>query len=171
MERRGKGDMDDSQIPVTKPGAENLPGPVLDSSTNVRFPLRVKLGMMALALFVLVTNIDLVIDAHQTLQRNKGKDLVPIYEKRFTKLRQAIKSFEVVGYVSDGALDSEEDVENFCLTQYTLAPIIVTRETNRRWVVGNFWKNGRVPAVMPKDRLSLWKDFGDGVALFQSKSE
>jgi hypothetical protein len=163
--------MDDSQIPVTKPGGENLPGPLLDSSIHVRFPLRVKLGMMGLALFVLVTNIDLVIDAHQTLQRNKGKDLVPIYEKRFTKLRQAIKSFEVVGYFSDGASDSQEDVGNFYLTQYTLAPVIVTRETNRRWVVGNFWKTGRVPAAAQRDRLFLWKDFGDGVALFQSKNE
>jgi hypothetical protein len=131
----------------------------------------VKLGITFFVLFAPFTNIDLVMDAHQTLQRNRDKDQVAISEKRFAGLREAVKPFGTVGYISDAIPGSDEDTGNFYLTQYALAPVIVTMETNRQWVVGNFWKTGKVPPFVRNGRLSLWKDFRDGVALFQKEGQ
>ena len=86
--------MDHSEISV-KASSSPLPAPPMRS----RLPLRVKLGITFFVLFVPVANIDLLMDAYQTLQRNRGKDQTAISEKRFTGLRQAVKPFGIVGSI------------------------------------------------------------------------
>ena len=146
--------MDHPEIPVTRPENGNLPGPLLAPPMRPRLPLRVKLTITFFVLFVPVTNIDLLMDAYQTLQRNRGKDQMTIFEERFAGLRQAVKSCGIVGYYADAAPGSDDYARNFYLTQYELAPVIVTMETNRQWVVGNFWKTGVVPPIARNGRAA-----------------
>jgi hypothetical protein len=163
--------LDHSEIPVKKPAIKNLHPAPSDWFRRVIFPLRIKVGLSILVLFVLATNIVLVQDANRRFGETKDKDQVTLNEKRFAELRQAMKAGGVVGYISDTAPESKGYRGNFYLTQYALVPVIVTMQTDRQWVVGNFWKTGKVPTVAPSGRLNLWKDFRNGVALFQSKSE
>ena len=163
--------MDHSEIPVTKPAVKNLHPASSASFRRAIFPLRRKVGISILVLFVLATNFVLVRDAHRRFQESKDKDQITLYQTRFAELRRVLKPAGVVGYISDAAPESKGYRGNFYLTQYALAPVIVTMETNRQWVVGNFWKTGKVPAIAFNRRLHLWKDFGSGVALFLSKSE
>jgi hypothetical protein len=163
--------MDYPEIPVTKPGTENLSRPDPCSFRPARLPLRVQVGIGVLILFVLVTNIVLVKDAHRRLLESKDRDPIMLYEKRYAELRQVLKPRGVVGYFTDAGPESEGYVRNFYLTQYELAPVIVTTDTDRQWVVGNFWQSAEIPAVALNGHLYLWKDFGNGVALFQRTSQ
>ena len=149
----------------------NLPEPVPDLCRRDRLPLRAQVGIALLVLFVLATNFVLVKDTHRRFQESKDQDQVELYQMRFAELRRVLKLGGVVGYISDETPESKGYLGNFYLTQYALVPVIVTMQTERQWVVGNFWKTGKVPAMAPNRRLYLWKDFGGGVALFQSKSE
>jgi len=130
--------MDHSEIPVNPPCIKNLARPDPVSFGQARPPLPAQVGIALLALFVLITNILLLIDAQRRFQDHKGKDQISLYEKRFSQLRQALKPGTVVGYFTDEAPESGDYVRNFYLTQYALAPVIVTRETDRHWVIGNF---------------------------------
>jgi hypothetical protein len=163
--------MDHSEIPITPPHSKNFSQPELVSIGHTRLPLLAWVGILLLALFIFITNILLLTDAHRRLRNHKGEDHISLYENRFAQLRQVLKSGTVMGYFTDQAPESRDYVKNFYLTQYALAPVIIIQETQRQWVVGNFSKSTATPAVAPHKSLYLWKDFGNGIALFQHKNK
>ncbi len=70
-------------------------------------------------------------------------DPVADWEKRFTPLKQQLPFKRgVVGYISDSSIpgvtyDPANDQGEYVLTQYVLAPIIITKGTNQEWNIGN----------------------------------
>ncbi len=89
-------------------------------------------------------------------------------EARYQALRLALPDTGVVGYVSDeledGSFTSMAALQDFFLTQYSLAPVIVQPGARHALVVGNFSDS---PRTLPGQLTLLW-DFGDGVLLFQA---
>ena len=87
---------------------------------------------------------------------------------RYQALRLALPDTGVVGYVSDGleggSFTSLEALQDFFLTQYSLAPVIVQPGARHALVVGNF---SRKPSALPGHLTLLW-DFGDGIVLFRA---
>jgi hypothetical protein len=81
-------------------------------------------------------------------------------DQRFALLKAALPQNGVVGYVGDS-----DNLEDYYLAQYALAPVVVDRSPNHPLVVGNF-----PTAPAPADsNLQLLKDFGNGVLLFANK--
>jgi hypothetical protein len=103
------------------------------------------------------------------IERYKRKELdqVTIYEKKFIELKAFLQDHMVVGYVSDYDDNSDEDGMAYGMTQYVLAPIILVRGKKRNFIVGNF--HGANPNIKAyeEENLSLYRDFGNGVILFQ----
>ncbi len=93
----------------------------------------------------------------------EGPLLATYYEGRFAPLRPLLPRRGVVGYVSDRP-DSEEE---YFLTQYALAPLLLDRRGAHAVVVGNFFDPARAPAIAARMRLVLLRDLGEGVMLFQ----
>jgi len=103
------------------------------------------------------------------IQRYKRKELdqITIYEKRFFELKEFLQNHLVVGYVSDYDDNSNEDGIAYSMTQYVLAPIILVRGIKRNFIVGNFQSAKPNINANKKKNLSLYRDFGNGVILFE----
>lgn len=71
------------------------------------------------------------------------EDPVADWETRFEPLRERLPFVRgVVGYISDADVpgityDSADDMGEYVLTQYALAPIIIIRGTDQEWNVAN----------------------------------
>jgi hypothetical protein len=103
------------------------------------------------------------------IQRYKRKELdqITIYEKKFTELKEVLQNHLTVGYVSDYDDNSNEDGIAYGMTQYVLAPIILVRGIKRNFIVGNFHSAKPNVKAYEKENLSLYRDFGNGVILFE----
>ena len=102
----------------------------------------------------------------QRYQRGEP-DQITIYEKRFMELKAMLQNHLVVGYVSDYADNSDENGIAFSMTQYVLSPILLVRGTKRDFIVGNFHRAKFNIKAFEKENLSMYKDFGNGVILFE----
>ena len=97
----------------------------------------------------------------------KELDQITVYEKRFIELKEFLQNHLVAGYVSDYDDNSNEDGIAYTMAQYVLAPIILVRGMKRNLIIGNF--NSAKPDIKAyqKENLSLIRDFGNGVILFE----
>ncbi len=92
-----------------------------------------------------------------------GPKLPAYYQTRFAPLRPLLPRRGVVGYVSDRP-DAEEE---YFLTEYVLAPLLLDRGGAHAVVVGNFFDPARAPAIAARMGLVLLRDLGEGVMLFR----
>ena len=106
---------------------------------------------------------------HKGVQRYNRKELdqITIYEERFIELKEFLHNHLVVGYVSDYDDNSDEDGIAYSMTQYVLAPTILVRGKKRNFIVGNFHSAKPNIKAYEKENLSLYRDFGNGVILFE----
>ncbi len=64
-------------------------------------------------------------------------DGVKKWEERMKPVRQYLpSSVREVGYISDN--DSSAIYEEYSLTQFALAPVVVRKGVNFEWIIGNF---------------------------------
>ncbi len=112
------------------------------SQSRVRM-IRLAAFMALLGLQVLTgwKNLQYIQDAE-----HNASEPVADWEQRMAPLRKALPiSIGFMGYVSDSSaacfdcLNIDDQIE-FTLTQYALAPIIVSKGIDYEWVVGNFGK-------------------------------
>jgi hypothetical protein len=133
-------------------------------------PTRVKIGLLLIALFASVSQLQAVRSARAAYRSLSRPDEVSLYEVRFRELKQALPAHGVVGYVSDSSGDAERpdsdqarrSFKRYLLTQYALVPVVVVRSVNAELVVGDFEASGgfRLPG------FTAVRDFGEGVVLF-----
>ncbi len=72
-----------------------------------------------------------------------GRDGRSLWEQRLEELRSDLPKQGMVGYVSEQNIpgapyDPVDSNEEYALTQYFLAPLIVQRGTQYEYVIGNF---------------------------------
>lgn len=105
-----------------------------------------------------------------------GKDETIIWEERLKELRQDLPKDGVIGFISERdvpGMDSspiDQDAE-YTLTQYSLAPLILTRGTNYDLVIGNFGPYDLDFDVQKEIGVSLITNYGYGIYLLQGKSK
>ena len=133
---------------------------------GVGYATRVRLAsLLLLALMTLLPNLTYLRENRSVEPTTAGHDDINIYERRLGALRESLPARGVVGYLSDEQ-EVNEATKKYYPTQYTLAPLIVVRDADREFVVGDFARAGAGAPDAPADRLRLVKDFGDGVALY-----
>lgn len=99
--------------------------------------------------------------------RNVEKDGITVYEERFDELKRKLGKQDAVGYISN---DSGETLAYY-LTQYALAPVIVTQGRQHRIVIGNTGATDVIdPELIALRHLTPLKDFKNGIYLFSSES-
>ncbi len=68
-------------------------------------------------------------------------DGVTKWEERMKPVRAYLPAtIREVGYISDN--DSTAMIQEYSLTRYALAPIVVRQSTNYEWIIGNFTQPG-----------------------------
>ncbi|OGS18677.1 MAG: hypothetical protein A3J83_08860 [Elusimicrobia bacterium RIFOXYA2_FULL_40_6] len=67
-----------------------------------------------------------------------GKDEISLFESRLQPLKSETRNNIVVSYVSDTTGD--DFLKEYYLTQYALAPLVVTKKQNCRFAIYSFHK-------------------------------
>lgn len=97
-------------------------------------------------------------------------DGVTDFDNRFAGLRAMLPAKGVIGYMTDPETppaDINAQAE-YHLAQYSLAPILVLRSTEQRFVVGNFHRGVTTGSL--RDRgFKLVKEFGNGIVLLENE--
>ena len=121
--------------------------------------------MIALAAFALASSFWLLLDLVSVYTRSTDTFGVASFEDRFAALRKTISPHTVLGYLSDNPVNDPSNQSEFNLTQYTLAPAMVTSSISERLVVMNY-HSGKVDiAALRARHLVPLSDFGNGVML------
>lgn len=66
------------------------------------------------------------------------KDFALRGDARFGRLRPALPSFGVAGYLAGSTGSHDADNQHYILAQYALAPLILRRSTEARFIAANF---------------------------------
>lgn len=99
-----------------------------------------------------------------------------VYEERFAAIAEIGSPGLVAGYITDklerGVFTDPVGLQEFFLTQYAVAPIVLARGTGPPLVIANFPdlddpESIRRAAALA-ERLGLLRDYGDGVLLLGS---
>ncbi len=101
-----------------------------------------------------------------------GKDARSLWEERLQRLRNDLPKQGTVGYISEqdipGApFDPIDTNEEYALTQYFLAPLIVQRGTDYEYVIGNFGSPDYDYQVEKTLGVEQAASYGMGIFLFR----
>ncbi|KPJ52544.1 MAG: hypothetical protein AMS16_06275 [Planctomycetes bacterium DG_58] len=141
------------------------------------YPSRVKIGVVLLLLVTLYGGCKVIVWGVKLGSGRPGADdRITVYERRFEELKKDLPADAVVGYVSDKTAEQPSGGKPFTgsdvlLTQYALAPVIVSNAVKTDLVVGNFQDPRNIASLARKEGLVLVRDYGLGVALFKRKGE
>jgi hypothetical protein len=130
-----------------------------------------RFAVIALAAVALMSSFWLLLDVvrgYSDLSRTFG---VASFEDRFQALRKALPSHSVVGYASDNPTNDASAIAEFYLTQYALAPTIVTSSLKESMVVVNYHTPQFDPAKLRAQHLTLIQNFGNGVLLCRNDAQ
>jgi hypothetical protein len=126
---------------------------------------RHQFAVIALLAIALASSFWVLLDVAGEYSQSAASFGVAQFENRFAELKKAIPPGTVLGYTSDNAPNDVNDQAEFYLTQYTLAPVIVSSSTAERLVVANFHNARPSPDVFQAKNLIPLRDFGNGVIL------
>lgn len=130
-----------------------------------RRPKRVRLTL-AMAALGLVCAVSFAKSMRTVASASAQKAGTPLVQA-LNQMRTALPPSGTVGYIDSGNNDPVT-LQNYYLTQYSLAPLVVTRSEDADWVIGNFSAPGSSPQK-PDDLVAV-HDFGNGIVLFSKKS-
>lgn len=137
-----------------------------------QFFLLVRGGLIAtLGIFTLLSNFFLLQSIYVSSPRFVDAEMIRSYDQHFFETKTLLPPHGMVGYISDkdpgDAITAPFGLAMYYLTQYTLAPVIVTATTQPEFIVGNFENENLIPGVAADYHLTLVKNFGNGVVLLQ----
>ncbi len=119
---------------------------------------------MLLTAIALVSSFWFLLDVLGVATQRAPRFQVADFEKRFATFPKS-DPHTLYGYVSDNSPRDPSALAEFHLTQYVLAPAIVTPSANRDLVVINYHAKQLDYKVLLATHLDLVRDFGNGVAL------
>jgi len=131
-------------------------------------PFFIKLGVLMLALPALYAAIMTFLEWRPHGTPSMAIELVTQFEWKMQPLKEMIAGDVAVGYVGDHT--SPQDAEgqrNFQLTQYALAPTMVTDKLKSRYFVSILPAGPLLDREVGDKGLVLVKDFGNEVRLYQ----
>ena len=154
---------------------------------NFAYSVRVRLGILLIAFFSLLSSYQFLVQWMQFDLRFIGRDEVTLNEKRFDKIKESLPSHGVVGYRPNGLPATVEqlmfgnsgDLQQWFFTQYALAPVIVSPTEGHSRVICNYaatpgvYPPGGNPNPTVREYAAGWKvlDFGNGVRLIKPELE
>jgi hypothetical protein len=100
-------------------------------------------------------------------EQNRDPFQITAQSARLEGFREAVAADAVLGYLTDAAPGSEVSDSMFMAAQYTLAPRLLDRKTNYQQVLGNFTRPADFAEIGRQYGLSIQRDFGNGVVLYQ----
>lgn len=88
------------------------------------------------------------------------------YDHRFDALRRWLPARGVVGYLGN---QDEDELANYLVTQYSLAPILIDHSADHALVIGNFSSAALATPPRVPANLRIVHDFGGGLFLLEER--
>jgi hypothetical protein len=108
---------------------------------------------------------------NRTCKISPQDDPVGAFDLQVKPLLHDLPAHGAVGYVSDATMvDDSPSFWEFLYLQYGLAPLIVVDSPEYPFVIGNF-HGSRWDANASQLKLTLVKDYGNGLVLFRGPSQ
>lgn len=127
--------------------------------------VRHQVAVLALLAVALASSVWVLLDVAGDYSQRSASFGVASFENRFNELRKTVTPQSVFGYTSDNPPDDPSDQAEFYLTQYTLAPAIVTSSTLEKLVIANFHSPNPDLRSLQAKHLEAIQNFGNGVLL------
>jgi hypothetical protein len=127
----------------------------------------------ALAAFCLISAGRLLLETLKSFDPlNVSNDMVTSWDTHMRLVQEALPSdVSVAGYLENADLrgsTSTQDLAEFFLTQYGLAPVVLQKGSNHEWIVGNFGHTLAPHELSVLDQMlgsHTTQDFGFGIYL------
>ncbi|MBZ5608766.1 MAG: hypothetical protein LAP38_10935 [Acidobacteriia bacterium] len=127
--------------------------------------VRHQFAVIALLAIALASSFWVLLDVAGDYSKRSASFGVASFESRFSELRKTVTPQSVFGYTSDNPPNDPSDQAEFYLTQYTLAPAIVTSSTLEKLVIANFHNPNPDLNVLQAKHLTPVQNFGNGIIL------
>ena len=131
------------------------------------------IALASLLLITLFINMSLLAQAINSITEISKVDWITAYERRFENLKKVLPEHGAVGYITNNQLDNMryifEESKRYYLAQYALVPVVVEYGNKNRLVIGNFTDSADSADALKKTRLSVVRDFGNGVVLLENR--
>ena len=138
---------------------------------NAYLPVRIKVGLTLVFLFVLLSGLPQVLSKGLEWSRTPPADAITVRSQRFTELRKVLPERGTIGYLADGPLDrplGDGTVESvFDIAQYCLAPLILVHSTQPDLIVGDFSTPEAGAQIVSAQHLVVIRQFQNGVYLLR----
>jgi len=135
------------------------------------YGIRVKIGILLILFTALFSNLTLFKDVVAGSCKNGKIDSISHYERRFEGIKKYLPARGVVGYISGTDVKdirfAGQETAKYYLTQYAVSPTIVEYAAVYDLVIGNFEPGADSSGVIHEKRLTVIKDFGNGVMLLK----
>jgi hypothetical protein len=132
---------------------------------------RIRIGIGLLIFFALLSNLQLFINSPKFELNKVGHDDITLYLKRFDAIRGLLPAHGAVGYAGGGLNYAEYwnsdagALRNWFLTQYALAPVVVSITSNHRISIINS-SGGGTDSTPSENAGPNVRDLGNGMTLF-----
>jgi hypothetical protein len=144
---------------------------------RVEYPLATKAGVLVAAALALWGVLEYFGFEGSYQEQYRDPYQIAAQSARLEDFREAVAADAVLGYLTDAAPGSVVSDSMFLSAQYTLAPRLLAKETlgketndkktSHQQVLGNFTQPADFVAIGRQYGLSLQRDFGNGVVLYQ----
>jgi len=133
---------------------------------------RFKFALVALiVLAAWISDVGLLHRAAAELPKLTDAELIRRYAERLAGVKATLSPTSTVGYLSDreprDAVTDPYGVALYYITQYTLAPVVVSLSLEPPLVIGNFEQPAAAAEAAGAHQLTVVKNFGNGVFLFR----
>ena len=132
---------------------------------------RIRIGIGSLIFFSVVSNFQLLFDSPKLDLSKVGHDEITLYQKRFDVIREMLPARGIVGYTG-GKLNpleywnsDAEALRNWFLTQYTLAPVVVSITPHQKLTIVN-GSSGGTDSTSSENAKGTVRDLGSGTTLY-----
>ena len=146
---------------------------------NFAYSTRVKAGILLIVFFALLSSYRLLALNVQFNLSFIGRDEVTENDKRFERIRDVLPRRGIVEYWPNGEKTTYEellfgnatDLQHWFMTQYALAPLIVSPTPGHNLIIGNFRSYvgfellGQKPTMKGLEDADEVVDLGNGVLL------
>jgi hypothetical protein len=112
----------------------------------------------------------ILIDVAGAYSHSSTSYTVQVFESRFGDLPRAATPESVYGYLSDNRPDDPSDQAEFYLSQYTMAPAILTTSVTSRDVIANLHAQNPDLNALARRGLVPVHNFGNGIVLCRNMS-
>lgn len=132
------------------------------SHPSKTLPPRTIGGILVLIVSCLLSSIRILRDS-PGLAHGRDDDIAKRSDQRFAAAKLVLPGHGIIGYVGE---NGESSLPDYYLAQYALAPLVIDRSIQHKFVVGNF-PSLQVPSSLPG--LRKVEDFGNGVVLLTNE--